>query len=110
MVSPSDAEAPSSMNEESPSQITGVSLFVEGFGFNIVTLSTLSDGQVLTWDSGNSYWKNASASGSSTINVEKNIDGSLFNGITVIEVNQSNKIERLVHHLNYPNRIYYLPQ
>ena len=44
-----------------------------------VTLSTLSDGQVLTWDSGNSYWKNASASGSSTLNVEKNIlagDGS----------------------------------
>jgi len=44
-----------------------------------VTLSSLSDGQVLTWDSGNSYWKNASASGSSTLNVEKNIlagDGS----------------------------------
>src|SRR5210317_1085856 len=44
-----------------------------------VTLSTLSDGQVLTWDSGNSYWKNAAASGSSTLNVEKNIlagDGS----------------------------------
>jgi lipopolysaccharide export system permease protein len=34
--------------------------------------------------------------GSNFINVEKNIDGSLFNGITVIEVNQSNKIERLV--------------
>jgi hypothetical protein len=44
-----------------------------------VTLSRLSDGEVLTWDSGNSYWKNASASGSSTLNVEKNIlagDGS----------------------------------
>jgi hypothetical protein len=44
-----------------------------------VTLSSLSDGQVLTWDSGNSYWKNAAASGSSTLNVEKNIlagDGS----------------------------------
>src|SRR6056300_650447 len=44
-----------------------------------VTLSSLSDGEVLTWDSGNSYWKNASASGSSTLNVEKNIlagDGS----------------------------------
>jgi len=45
-----------------------------------VTLSTLSDGQVLTWDSTNSYWKNAStASGSAQLNVEKNIlsgDGS----------------------------------
>lgn len=45
-----------------------------------VTLSTLSDGQVLTWDSANSYWKNASsASGASQLSVEKNIltgDGS----------------------------------
>ena len=44
-----------------------------------VTLSTLSDGQVLTWDNTNSYWKNAAASGSSQLSVEKNIltgDGS----------------------------------
>jgi hypothetical protein len=45
-----------------------------------VTLSTLSDGQVLTWDSTNSYWKNAAAAGgSSQLSVEKNIltgDGS----------------------------------
>ena len=45
-----------------------------------VTLSTLSDGQVLTWDNANSYWKNASsASGASQLSVEKNIlagDGS----------------------------------
>ena len=34
--------------------------------------------------------------GSNFINVEKNIDGILFNGITVIEVNKSNKIESLV--------------
>ena len=45
-----------------------------------VTLSSLSDGQVLTWDSTNSYWKNAAAAGgSSQLSVEKNIltgDGS----------------------------------
>jgi len=45
-----------------------------------VTLSSLSDGQVLTWDSTNSYWKNAvAAGGSSQLSVEKNIltgDGS----------------------------------
>jgi len=44
-----------------------------------VTLSTLSDGQVLTWDSTNSYWKNAASAGSTSLNVEKNIlagDGS----------------------------------
>jgi len=34
--------------------------------------------------------------GSNFINVNKNIDGSLFNGITVIEVNSSNKIERVI--------------
>jgi lipopolysaccharide export system permease protein len=34
--------------------------------------------------------------GDSFINVENNIDGSLFNGITVIEVNNSNKVERIV--------------
>lgn len=45
-----------------------------------VTLSSLSDGQVLTWDNANSYWKNAAAAGgSSQLSVEKNIltgDGS----------------------------------
>ena len=45
-----------------------------------VTLSTLSDGQVLTWDNTNSYWKNAAAAGgASQLSVEKNIltgDGS----------------------------------
>jgi lipopolysaccharide export system permease protein len=34
--------------------------------------------------------------GDNFINVEKNVDGTLFNGITVIEVNKSNKIERVV--------------
>jgi lipopolysaccharide export system permease protein len=34
--------------------------------------------------------------GDNFINVENNLDGSLFNGITVIEVNKSNKIERVV--------------
>ena len=35
--------------------------------------------------------------GDNFINVENNVDGSLFNGITVIEVNKSNKIERVVN-------------
>ena len=34
--------------------------------------------------------------GDNFINVENNVDGSLFNGITVIEVNKSNKIERVI--------------
>jgi lipopolysaccharide export system permease protein len=34
--------------------------------------------------------------GDNFINVENNVDGSLFHGITVIEVNKSNKIERVV--------------
>jgi lipopolysaccharide export system permease protein len=34
--------------------------------------------------------------GDNFINVENNFDGNLFNGITVIEVNKSNKIERVV--------------
>ena len=34
--------------------------------------------------------------GSNFINVKKNIDGTLFRGITVIEVNSSNKIERVI--------------
>jgi lipopolysaccharide export system permease protein len=34
--------------------------------------------------------------GSNFINVKNNIDGSLFSGITVIEVNSSNKIERVI--------------
>jgi len=34
--------------------------------------------------------------GSNFINVNKNIDGTLFSGITVIEVNSSNKIERVI--------------
>ncbi len=34
--------------------------------------------------------------GDNFINVENNVDGGLFNGITVIEVNKSNKIERVV--------------
>jgi lipopolysaccharide export system permease protein len=34
--------------------------------------------------------------GDNFINVENNIDGSLFNGVTIIEVNKSNKIERVV--------------
>jgi lipopolysaccharide export system permease protein len=35
--------------------------------------------------------------GDNFINVENNVDGSLFNGITIIEVNKSNKIERVVN-------------
>ena len=34
--------------------------------------------------------------GDNFINVDNNIDGSLFNEITIIEVNESNKIERVV--------------
>ena len=34
--------------------------------------------------------------GDNFINVENNIDGSLFKGITVIEVNKSNKVERII--------------
>ena len=34
--------------------------------------------------------------GNNFINVENNIDGNLFNGITVIEVNQSNEIKRVI--------------
>jgi lipopolysaccharide export system permease protein len=34
--------------------------------------------------------------GDNFINVKKNIDGTLFNGITVIEVNSSNEIERVI--------------
>jgi lipopolysaccharide export system permease protein len=34
--------------------------------------------------------------GDNFINVENNVDGSLFKGITVIQVNKSNKIERVV--------------
>jgi lipopolysaccharide export system permease protein len=34
--------------------------------------------------------------GDNFINVKKNIDGKLFSGVTVIEVNSSNKIERVI--------------
>jgi len=34
------------------------------------------------------------------INVENNIDGSLFSGITIFEVNKSNKIERIINSEN----------
>ncbi|MDC0981747.1 LPS export ABC transporter permease LptG [Candidatus Pseudothioglobus singularis] len=34
--------------------------------------------------------------GDNFINVENNVDGSLFNGITVIELNKSNKIKRVI--------------
>ena len=34
--------------------------------------------------------------GDNFINVENNLDGSVFRGVTVIEVNKSNKIERIV--------------
>jgi len=34
--------------------------------------------------------------GDNFINVENNIDGSLFKGITIIEVNKSNKVERII--------------
>ena len=35
--------------------------------------------------------------GDNFINVENNIDGSIFEGITVIEVDQENKIKRIIH-------------
>lgn len=45
-----------------------------------VTTSSPTDGQVLTWDNANSYWKNADASGGGggggTITIEKNISGT----------------------------------
>jgi len=41
----------------------------------------------------NSFWIR---DGSNFINVKNNIDGSLFSGVTVIEVNSSNKIERVI--------------
>ena len=31
------------------------------------------------------------------INVENNVDGSIFDGITVIEVGKENKIKRIIH-------------
>jgi lipopolysaccharide export system permease protein len=34
--------------------------------------------------------------GDNFINVKKNIDGTLFSGVTIIEVNSSNKIERVI--------------
>ena len=42
-----------------------------------VTTSSPTDGQVLTWDNANSYWKNADASGGSggTVTVEVNYSG-----------------------------------
>jgi len=38
--------------------------------------------------------------GDNFINVKRNIDGKLFSGITVIEVNSSNKIERVIRSKN----------
>jgi len=38
--------------------------------------------------------------GDNFINVKRNIDGKLFSGITVIEVNSSNKIERVIKSKN----------
>ena len=35
--------------------------------------------------------------GNNFINVENNIDGSLFSGITIFEINQSNQIERIIN-------------
>ena len=38
--------------------------------------------------------------GDNFINVENNVDGSLFSGITIFEVNKSNKIERIINSEN----------
>ena len=38
--------------------------------------------------------------GNNFINVQNNIDGSLFNGLTIIEVNDSHKVERIVESKN----------
>ena len=35
--------------------------------------------------------------GDNFINVENNVDGSIFDGITVIEVNKENKIKRMIY-------------
>ena len=50
-------------------------------------------GQISLSGSQDGFWIR---DGSSYVNVKKNIDGSLFTGITVIEVNQSNKIDRII--------------
>jgi len=49
-------------------------------------LNSLSDNQ-------DGFWIR---DGDNFINVENNIDGSIFTGITVIELNQANKIERVI--------------
>jgi lipopolysaccharide export system permease protein len=50
-------------------------------------------GQNSLSSSKNGFWIR---DGDNFINVENNVDGSLFNGITVIEVNKFNKIERVI--------------
>jgi lipopolysaccharide export system permease protein len=50
-------------------------------------------GQTTLSSSQNGFWIR---DGDNFINVENNIDGSFFNGITIIEVNKSNNVERVV--------------
>jgi lipopolysaccharide export system permease protein len=50
-------------------------------------------GQTTLSESKDGFWIR---DGDNFINVENNIDGSIFSGITVIEVNKENKIERVI--------------
>ena len=62
------------------------SSFAESSKSNAMGNSTTSINQ-------NGFWIR---DGNNFINVKRNIDGTLFSGITVIEVNSSNKIERVI--------------
>ena len=62
------------------------SSFAESSRSNAMGNSTTSINQ-------NGFWIR---DGNNFINVKRNIDGTLFSGITVIEVNSSNKIERVI--------------
>jgi len=62
------------------------SSFAESSKSNAMGNSSVSSNQ-------NGFWIR---DGDNFINVKRNIDGTLFSGITVIEVNSSNKIERVI--------------
>jgi len=64
--------------------------FAESSRSNAMGNSTASINQ-------NGFWIR---DGDNFINVKKNIDGTLFSGITIIEVNSSNKIERIIKSKN----------
>jgi len=62
------------------------SSFAESSRFNVMGKSSVSVNQ-------NGFWIR---DGDNFINVKRNIDGTSFNGITVIEVNSLNKIKRVI--------------